>query len=158
MAGNSVHTSAAKVTLCTVLFCVVAAAHAGGLACKRQQYDPAVPAALPGTYEIVGRMPDSSATYGGTLEITAGKTSYALKRTVDGDAMTGSAWLTTCGKKGRHGVQMLDFKYTGGKGLLEGRCFLDSDLQDGMFLSCYTRVVGKKHGHQGLESAFSQND
>ncbi|HKB58795.1 MAG TPA: hypothetical protein VKC56_01995 [Gallionellaceae bacterium] len=158
MAGNAVHRGAAKAALFAVLFSMAAAAQAGGLACERQQYDPAAPAALPGTYEIVGRMPDSSATYGGTLEISAGKTAFVLKRTVDGNTMTGEAWIAACGKKGRHGVQMLDFKYTEGKGLLEGRCFLDSDLQDGMFLSCYTRIVGKKHGHQGLESAFSQND
>ena len=153
----SSHGGAAKAVLFSMLyFMTIAASHADEISCKRQTYDPEFPAALLGKYEIVGGMPDSGATYGGTLEIKDGKTAYTLKRTVDGSTTTGEAWIEACGTDGSHGVRVVNFKYGKGKGLLEGHCFLSSDLENGMFLSCYTNIAGMKNERTGLESLFPE--
>lgn len=86
------HEGVVKAVLFVLLSLVVSASHADEFSCRPQKYDPEFPAALLGKYEIIGRMPDSDATYGGgTIEINAGKTAYEIKRTLNGSAMTGEA-------------------------------------------------------------------
>jgi hypothetical protein len=158
MGNVSNHGSASKALFFALFFSLIAASHADEISCKRQKYDPEFPAALLGKYEIVGRMPDSNATYGGTLEISDGKTAYTLKRIVNGNVTSGEAWIETCGTDSSRGVKVLGFKYTKGKVLLEGHCFPGSDLENGMFLSCYSNVAGVKNERPGLESMFPRND
>lgn len=119
--------------------------------CKREKVDPEYPAGLAGKYEIIGRMPDSDVTYGGTLEIKTGKTAYTLRRTVGGSTAIGEAWFESCGPDE---IQVFSFKYTQGKRPLEGYCFIRTDGDNNWLLSCHTNFVGVPYERNGLESMF----
>lgn len=131
-----------------------AASFADEVSCERQKYDPEFPATLVNEYQIIGRMPGSRAVYEGTLELQKGKAAYTLKRTVAGSTMTGEAWIEACGSDK---FKMLNSKYTQGKKPMEGQCFMESNLENGMLLSCYTDFVGEQNEPYGLESLFPSN-
>lgn len=147
--------SMVRIVLFALCSLMIPASRADEVSCQPQKYDPEFPAALLGKYEIIGRMPDSGVTYGGTLEIKGGKKAYALKRTVNGNTMAGEAWIETCGS---NDFRMLSFRYTEGKRPLEGYCFMQSNLENEMLLSCYTNFAGKKNERPGLESMFPHSD
>lgn len=157
MAYCSNHGGAVKAVLFMLCFFTIGASRAEDDVCEPQKFEPGVPATLPNKYEIIGRMPGSDVTYGGTLEISEGKTSYTLKRIVNGNVATGQAWLYTCRHEG-YKFETLNFEYTQGKSLLHGYCFTKSTHENSMLFMCYTNFVGAKNDQHGLESLFPLDD
>ena len=120
--------------------------------CERpEKIDPELPAGLSGTYEIIGRLPNSDITYAGRVEIKEDETAYTLKRTVGGVTTIGDAWIEFCSPDK---YMVLNFKYSKTPKPILGSCFLRTNGNNYYIISCYTRFIGTELKQRGLESMF----
>lgn len=117
--------------------------------------DSAVP--LLGRYEIIGRLPDSDKSYGGYLEIMAGKTAYVLRRTVGGKVSRGEGWMEVCSADR---FSVFRFRYPNASPAsptapaLQGQCYFRGNGDNYLLMSCYTTWLGQETHRRGLESMF----
>lgn len=107
---------------------------------------------VPGRYTLIGRHPDSQATYTGTAKIERVGGQLRLTRTIGGRqerifgvvrrADPGEAWV-------------LAFKWTN-KQPMEMVCLIGSDLDNYARLSCHWGRAGNPHRQPGMEAYFAQ--
>ena len=107
---------------------------------------------MPGRYTLIGRHPDSQATYTGTAKIERVGGQLRLTRTIGGRqerifgvvrrADPGEAWV-------------LAFKWTN-KQPMEMVCLIGSDLDNYARLSCHWGRAGNPHRQPGMEAYFAQ--
>jgi len=107
---------------------------------------------VPGRYTLIGRQPDSLATYTGTAKIERVGGQLRLTRIIAGKRSTiqgvvrradpGEAWV-------------LAFKWTK-KQPMEMVCLIGSDLDNYARLSCHWGKAGNPHRQPGMEAYFAQ--
>ena len=105
-----------------------------------------------GRYTLIGRQPDSQATYTGTAKIERVGERLRLTRTVAGKrsevfgtvrrADPGEAWV-------------LAFKW-GNKQPMEMVCLVGTDLDNYARLTCHWGKAGNPHAQPGMEAYFAQ--
>lgn len=105
-----------------------------------------------GRYTLIGRHPDSQATYTGTAKIERVGQQLRLTRTIAGRqerifgvvrrADPGEAWV-------------LSYKW-GEKRPMEMVCLVGSDLDNYARLSCHWGRAGNPHAQPGMEAYFAQ--
>lgn len=105
-----------------------------------------------GRYTLVGRQPDSQATYTGTAKIERAGKQLRLTRTIAGRqerifgtvrrADPGEAWV-------------LAFKW-GQKPAMEMVCLVGTDLDNYARLTCHWGKAGNPHTQPGMEAYFAQ--
>ncbi len=105
-----------------------------------------------GRYTLIGRQPDSQATYTGTAKIERVGKQLRLTRTVGGKrseifgtvrrADPGEAWV-------------LAFKW-GKQQPMEMVCLVGSDLDNYARLTCHWGRAGNPHAQPGMEAYFAQ--
>jgi hypothetical protein len=105
-----------------------------------------------GRYTLVGRQPDSLATYTGTAKIERAGRQLRLTRAVAGKRSTiygevrradpGEAWV-------------LSFKW-GQKVQMEMVCLVGPDLDNYARLTCHWGRAGNPHAQPGMEAYFAQ--
>jgi hypothetical protein len=103
--------------------------------CNRLPFDKEVPAALPGSYDIIGKDAATGNTYAGTLQVDPGKNSYLLTRTVRGRTLKGEAWMESCGPDQ---FQRLMVRYESKARAIEIACYLVGDGDNFIRASCTT--------------------
>ncbi len=111
---------------------------------------------LGGRYEIVGRLPDSDSTYGGTVELRWREGAFVAARTVNGQATRGTAWLQNCGGVDRR--LSLRFRYARTErdpATLNMVCTWSIDGDNATRLTCKTGY-GERQINQrlGIEALF----
>lgn len=121
---------------------------ASGL-CERQAIDRESPAGFAGSYEIIGKDPNTGNPYSGTLVVGYGVHAYSLARTIQGTVSKGEAWLERCGMDK---IQFLAGQYRSKSGTIEIRCRLGADGDNYYRTTCRTRQPGNQSN--GLESWF----
>lgn len=107
---------------------------------------------VPGRYTLIGRQPDSQATYTGTAKIERAGKQLRLTRVIAGRqeriygivrrADPGEAWV-------------LAFKW-GAKQPMEMVCLVGSDLDNYARLTCHWGKAGNPHRQPGMEAYFAQ--
>ena len=107
---------------------------------------------VPGRYTLIGRQPDSQATYTGTAKIERVGKQLRLTRLIAGKqeriygvvrrADPGEAWV-------------LAFKW-GQKAPMEMVCLIGTDLDNYARLSCHWGKAGNPHTQPGMEAYFAQ--
>lgn len=107
---------------------------------------------VPGRFTLIGRHPDSQATYTGTAKIERAGKQLRLTRTVAGRqerifgvvrrADPGEAWV-------------LEFKW-GQKTPMEMVCLVGGDLDNYARLTCHWGKAGNPHTQPGMEAYFAQ--
>ena len=107
---------------------------------------------VPGRFTLIGRHPDSQATYTGTAKIERVGQQLRLTRSVGGKRSTilgevrradpGEAWV-------------LAFKW-GQKVPMEMVCLVCSDLDNYARLTCHWGKAGNPHTQPGMEAYFAQ--
>ncbi|MBM3391286.1 MAG: hypothetical protein FJY34_04820 [Betaproteobacteria bacterium] len=105
-----------------------------------------------GRYTLIGRQPDSQATYTGTAKIERVGQKLRLTRTIAGKqerifgtvrrADPGEAWV-------------LAFKW-GQKSPMEMVCLVGPDLDNYARLTCHWGKAGNPHAQPGMEAYFAQ--
>lgn len=129
--------------------CIAAAPPAPEPYCKLLPFDEEVPAGLTGTYEIVGKESGPGQSYAGVLEISVLMNAYALTRTVEGQTITGEAWVEQCSADE---FLRLRARYDLDAKTLELSCYLRYDGGNYTRASCTTFEGG------GLEAWFQRHD
>ncbi len=104
---------------------------------------------LVGSYECIGRWPDSSKTYSGRVEITEGSNGVKMVRTISGQKISAVARYETAAPD-NIGVLRVRFTYKG-KGY-EETCMVSGDLDNYARITCYMYTKGTKR--VGLETLF----
>ena len=107
---------------------------------------------VPGRYTLIGRQPDSQATYTGTAKIERVGKQLRLTRMIAGKesrisgvvrrADPGEAWV-------------LAFKW-GEKQPMEMVCLIGTDLDNYARLTCHWGKSGNPHAQPGMEAYFAQ--
>ena len=107
---------------------------------------------VPGRYTLIGRQPDSQATYTGTAKIERVGQQLRLTRTVGGKRST---ILGTVRRADPGEAWVLHFKW-GQKAPMEMVCLVGPDLDNYARLTCHWGRAGNPHAQPGMEAYFAQ--
>ncbi|MEZ5614845.1 MAG: hypothetical protein R3E35_06470 [Rhodocyclaceae bacterium] len=107
---------------------------------------------VPGRFTLIGRHPDSPATYSGTAKIERAGRQLRLVRSVAGKSSTviGSVRRADPGE-----AWVLAFKW-GEKQPMEMVCLVNADLDNYARLTCHWGKAGNPHAQPGMEAYFAQ--
>ncbi len=106
-----------------------------------------------GRYEVIGRKPDSSDTYSGTIELRAkGATSFVMVRQIGGREIRGSAVLDHASPPADHPA-VLRVRFSEDGHDYEGVFLWRSDFENSPRLTGYTFEMGKTKS-SGMEAWF----
>lgn len=104
-----------------------------------------------GSYQLIGRMPDSTRAYAGTARIEALGADFRLTRTIGGArthwlgrvrrADPGEAWVLSFRRQERPPLEMV--------------CLVGSDLDNYARLTCLWGKAGNPHQQPGMEAFFA---
>jgi hypothetical protein len=136
-----------------LLVCLLIAgpADAKNFCTRAPAVDPALPAGLDGSYELIGKDPISGTVYAGTLEVVVGETSYALTRKEGHVVVRGEAWIERCGADS---IVVLAARYATKPEPTDLRCAFGMDGDNYYRVTCQTRLdSGDRYG---LEAWFQQ--
>ena len=110
---------------------------------------------VPGRYTLIGRQPDSQATYTGTAKIERVGGQLRLTRIIAGKRSTiqgtvrradpGEAWVLAFKWDERNATQPMEMI-----------CLIGSDLDNYARLSCHWGKAGNPHKQPGMEAYFAQ--
>lgn len=137
----------------TLAFLLLAAACLAGMPAQAADEDEAPEwSFVPGRYQLIGRHPDSPATYAGTARIERVGKQLRLTREIGGRksqvfgvvrrADPGEAWV-------------LHFKW-GTRQPMEMVCVIGTDLDNYARLTCHWGKAGNPHTQPGMEAYFAQ--
>jgi hypothetical protein len=124
---------------------------AGGAAAESPGDDSDLLGFLAGRYEVIGRLPDSTATYSGTLELRVEGEALAVERTIAGERTRGRARVE---HRTADRIAILVAELTRDGRPLEAECAIGSDLDNGPRLTCRVRERGTQPAAPGLEAWF----
>ena len=140
-----------KFMLCPLVLAIIPAVASSADPCQRVPFDPEVPAGLEGAYELIGRDAMTGKPYLGNLQVSLGKNSYLLKRTVRGTVVSGEAWFEGCGADR---VKSLFVTYRTSP-VTQQVCYLSRNFDNDVQATCKSDQ-GKTQG-RGLESWFQKH-
>ena len=143
-------------TLISFILLIVSSVSFANSYCENdKEVDPEFPAGITGTYEIVGRLPNSNNAFSGALSIDINKdsTAYILKRTVAGETIIGKAWIKRCSPDK---FVVFSFEYKTVPAVYSGNCYLRFNGDNYYLISCYTwnEKDKEKETQHGLEAMF----
>lgn len=130
-----------------VLFIILTASYC--MADELPDYSP-----LQGTYELIGRRPDSMETYSGTLRLQPAPSGLRIERTVGGVTSLGSADFDY---KAADHIQVLELRFKVDEAAFESTCRIGFDLDNYARLTCVYGIPGKTNT-LGLEALFAQHE
>lgn len=120
-----------------------------------QQDAPPIPIEfLVGTYDVIGRYPDSEQLYTGTVAITLSDTepaSVAVTRMIDGVSIQGKGEITTATGDA---IAVLRVVFQEADRVMEATYLIDSDLDNYARLTGYVYVQAGRTQIPGIESLF----
>lgn len=108
-------------------------------------------AALAGTYELVGRYPDSGTTYSGTVTLAVDGNALRARRVVGGRTSVGVARIDY---RTPDRIPVLVISFAGNKRNLEAWCRWQFDLDNYARFTCLSRWQGTTPSRNGLEAWF----
>lgn len=117
--------------------------------CKRLPFDKEAQAGIFGQYDVVGKDRLTGDAYSGTLQVRAGKDSYAVTRMVRGRSQAGSAWIEACGPDR---FERLVVRFDAKAGAEDFACYLRGDGDNFIRASC-TTADGR-----GLEAWYQRRE
>lgn len=106
---------------------------------------------LSGSYEIVGRMPDSDSIYSGRMTLTPSDSGFNVIRTISGNTISGRAKIEAA-LRGEQTV--LRLRFTKDSSQFEITYLIDSDLDNYPRLSGYIYRMDKSTTKPGIETCF----
>ena len=106
---------------------------------------------LKGSYELVGRWPDSNETYGGKIVLEKDRGHFRVIRLIDGKKITGIGKIETA-TSDKVKVLRIRFEQNGRK--YEGTYLIGSDLENYGRLTGYLYLKNGKTKQPGLEAFF----
>lgn len=104
---------------------------------------------LVGSYECIGRWPDSSNTYSGRVEISESGNGVKIIRTINGQKITATAKYETVTPDK---IEVLRVRFTQKGKDYEETCMVRGDLDNYARITCYMYTKGTKK--VGLETLF----
>ncbi len=104
---------------------------------------------LVGSYECLGRWPDSSKTYSGRVEITEGSNGVKMVRTINGQKISAVARYEIAAPDN---IEVLRVRFTRKGKDYEETCMVSGDLDNYPRITCYMYTKGTKK--VGLETLF----
>lgn len=111
---------------------------------------------LAGTYEVVGRLPDSEQVYSGTLQLKlAERRGFTFTKKVANLTITGKAKI----EKALAGeAKVLRMHFEQDAQAYESTCLISSDLDNYARLTCQTYLQNGSTKRAGQEALFMQQD
>lgn len=108
---------------------------------------------LVGTYDLIGRLPDSDQTFSGVISLETTATGFLLTRKVADSSITGTASIENA-LAGEAKVLRMRFEEQGKA--YESTCLIDSDLDNYARLTCQRYLQDGSTQKAGLEALFIQ--
>lgn len=117
--------------------------------CERIPLGPEAPPGIDGHYQIVGKEPITGRPYSGALDVSEGRDTYLLVRTIKTKRLLGQAWMETCGADK---IQVLVLEYRTEQQPILGHCWPRMDGDNYWHVTCRTSV----RSSAGLEAWFQE--
>jgi hypothetical protein len=117
------------------------------------QEDDGLSQFLVGTYDVVGRLPDSQATYTGVMSLTTAEQGFKVIKKVADSTTVGTAQLEEA-LAGEAKVLRIRFQEQGKA--YESTCLIGSDLDNYARLTCQYYLTNGTTQQAGLEALFIQ--
>lgn len=108
-----------------------------------------------GTYQLIGKYPDTTKTYFGRIEIFNSDDDIHVSRTINNIKThgTGTIEQTTADK-----INVLRIRFEENSIEYEETCLIDSDLDNYARLTCHLYRPGVRTANPGIEALFIDHD
>jgi hypothetical protein len=128
------------------LFLLICVSQSASPQLQKEEYGP-----LLGSYDVIGRKPDSTETYSGIVELSDGGSHIRIKRSINGRSVEGTGRIEY---RTPDKIRVFTFEFTENGRPKEGWCTLDADLDNYARMTCLWREKDIETARPGLEAMF----